>query len=56
MKATNIKWVIDSDDSSSTVLLPVEIEIPKSMLDIDEIPDYLSDITGFLHEGFSLTE
>lgn len=56
MKATNIQWVIDQDESCPAVLFPVEIEIPKNMLDIDEISDYLSDVTGFLHEGFSLTE
>lgn len=56
MKAVNIMWVIDQDEYDSVVLLPMEITIPKHITDIDEISDYLSDTTGFLHEGFSLTE
>lgn len=56
MKAVNIRWVTDQDEYDSVVLLPTEITIPKNMTDIDEVSDYLSDTTGFLHEGFSLVE
>lgn len=51
MRATNIKW-----DTDGMVInnLPSEIEIPKDMEDIDEIADYLSDVTGFCHDGFNL--
>lgn len=50
MKATNIKWDTDGEN----INLPKEIEIPKDMIDEDEISDYLSDITGFCHFGFEL--
>ena len=50
MRATNIIW--DTDDES--VILPLEIEIPAGMVDEDEISDYISDITGFCHNGFCL--
>lgn len=51
MKATNIKWDVDYDDNG---MLPTEIEIPEGMTDEDEITDYLSDVTGFCHEGYDL--
>ena len=51
MKATNIKWYIDYDDKGD---LPTEIEIPDGMTDEDEITDYLSDVTGYCHEGYTL--
>lgn len=50
MKATNIIWDTDGEDIS----LPSEIEIPEGMTDEDEISDFLSDTTGFCHEGFVL--
>lgn len=53
MKATNIKW--DTDGSKALLKqLPSEIEIPEGMTDEDEISDYLSDKTGFCHDGFAL--
>lgn len=46
MKATNIEWVTDGVDFNA---LPKEIENIE-----DEISDYLSDVNGFLHNGFAL--
>lgn len=55
MRAINIKWVVDEDMSKDEINLPNEIEIPKdSEYDEDAISDYISDETGFLHEGFEL--
>ena len=57
MKATNIKWDIDEDcDLDTLQMLPNEIEIPEGMTDEDEISDYLSDVTGFCHEGYVLVD
>lgn len=63
-KAVNILWDVtdgaedmtqeEIDDLLET--LPTEIEIPDGMDDLDEIADYLSDVTGFLHYGFTLAE
>ncbi len=55
MKATNIKWDTDGD-MKLFCELPTEIEIPEGMIDEEEISDYLSDETGFCHEGFDLME
>lgn len=54
MKAINIDW--DVDDGDNNVSLPKEIDIPPGMMDIDEISDYISDVTGFCHKGFNLIE
>lgn len=52
MKATNIEWVTDGVDFNA---LPKEIEIPAEIENIeDEISAYLSDVNGFLHNGFAL--
>lgn len=59
MKAVNIKWDIDyayDEDLDTLQMLPTEIEIPEGMTDEDEITDYLSDVTGFCHEGYDLVE
>lgn len=51
MKATNIKW--DTDGNKKTLrYLPKKMEIPSGMYDLDDISDYLSDETGFCHDGF----
>lgn len=47
--ATEIMWETDGYD----VILPTEIEIPKD-IENDFISDYLSDVTGFLHNGYVL--
>lgn len=50
MKAINIIWDTDGEN----VTLPNEIEIPFDMTNEDEISDYISDETGFCHNGFEL--
>lgn len=55
MKAVNIEW--DVDDERDMEYLPTEITIPPELEDEeddDRISDYLSDVTGFCHKGFSL--
>lgn len=54
MKATNIEW--DVDDLEDLDYLPTEIEIPEGMIDEEEISDYISDETGFCHNGFVLED
>ena len=54
LKAINILWAVDYEDCE--ISLPIEIIIPEGMTDEDEISDYLSDLTGFCHEGFNLIE
>lgn len=54
MKAIDIIWDIDHEEDKD--LLPTEIEIPDEITDIDEMSDYISDITGFCHYGFSLVD
>lgn len=51
LMATNIEWDMDGDE---TFELPETIEIPEGMTDEDEISDYLSDQTGYCHQGFRL--
>lgn len=51
MKAVNIEWDIDENETTE---LPSEIEIPDEMKNEEDISDYLSDVTGFCHKGFSL--
>lgn len=52
MKAINILWDTDGED----IDLPTEIEIPDDidLDDEDAISDYISDLTGFCHNGFDL--
>ena len=53
MKVTNILW--DTDVDTDTLdSLPTEIEIPDNISE-DEISDYISDITGYCHMGYTLT-
>ncbi len=54
MKAVNIKWDVDYDEELD--YLPEEVELPEGMEDEEEISDYLSDLTGFCHNGFELEE
>ena len=51
MKAANIKWNTDGDKKTLRYL-PKKMEIPSGMYDLDDISDYLSDETGFCHDGF----
>lgn len=55
MKAINIKWDTDGDMKVLSDL-PEEVEIPEGVTDEDEISDYLTDKTGFCHEGFELID
>lgn len=48
-KATHIQW--DVDDLEDLELLPTEIDIPDDMTDMEEISDYITDQTGFCHNG-----
>ena len=52
MKAFNILW--DVDNEKDLEYLPKEIFIPDDIIDKDEISDYISDVTGFCHNGFEL--
>lgn len=51
LKATNILWDTDYDDDGE---LPTEIDIPEGMTNEDEISDYLSEVTGYCHQGYVL--
>lgn len=56
-KVINVKWETDGYN----VDLPKEFEIPKRFIDkdgIDEdaVADWLSDETGWLHNGFEIIE
>lgn len=53
LKTTNILWDTDYDDDGE---LPTEIDIPEGMTDEDEISDYLSEVTGYCHQGYVLEE
>lgn len=55
MKAINIKWDTDGD-MEVLKQLPLEMEIPDSMRDEEEISDYLSDEIGFCHYGFEIVD
>ena len=52
--AINIQWDVDYEEDLN--YLPQKVVLPKGMTNDDEISDYLSDLTGFCHRGFSLVE
>ena len=52
--AINIQWDVDNEEDLDS--LPQRVILPDGMTDDDEISDYLSDLTGFCHRGFSLVE
>lgn len=54
MLVTDILWAVDNEEDLE--YLPTEIEIPEGMEDEEEIADYISDVTGFCHEGFVLED
>ena len=64
LKAVDIKWDVtdydddEFDDEACEVLesLPTEMDIPEGMTDPDEISDWLSDETGFCHDGFRIID
>lgn len=51
MIAINIDW-----DSDGVRNLPNIVQIPKGMIDEEEISDFLTDLTGFCHKGFELVD
>ena len=53
MIATNIEWDLEGYEET---ILPTEVEIPEGMTNEEEISDWLSDLTGFCHKGFTLEE
>lgn len=54
LAAINIQWDVDYEEDLDG--LPQKVILPERMTDDDEISDYLSDLTGFCHYGFSLVE
>ena len=59
MKAVNIIWDIDTEDMemcTDNLDLPSEIEIPDDLVDEEDISDYITELTGFCHCGFEITE
>lgn len=54
MKAIDIIW--DVDNFEDKILLPSVIEIPDIITSIDQISEYISDVTGFCHYGFKLSD
>lgn len=64
LKAVNIKWDVtdddidEMDDEACEILksLPTEMIIPEGMTDPDEISDWLSNETGYCHDGFRLVD
>lgn len=55
MKATNIEWDIDKEDSKLLPNLPSEIKIPNGIPE-ERVSDYISDITGFCHKRYILED
>ena len=59
MRAVNIEWDMDYTETGD---LPAEMDIPDEVFEgeedlesvLDAISDYLSDTTGFCHEGFNV--
>ena len=60
MKAVKIRWDIDYDDNGN---LPTEIEIPENVvkeatdedrIDDEVISDYITNLTGYCHQGFEI--
>lgn len=49
--ATNIEWDSDTDD---VLNLPNTIEVPVDMIDEEDISNYISEQTGYCHNGFSI--
>ena len=54
MKAINIIWDIDDEENQEYICLPTEIEIPTNITNEDDISDYITNITGFCHKGYTL--
>lgn len=54
LAAINIQWDVDNEEDLDG--LPQRVVLPEGMTDDDEIDDYLSNLTGFCHYGFSTVE
>lgn len=54
LKAVDIVWDVNCEMDRE--VLPTEIDIPYGMVDMAEIIDYLSNVTGFCHEGFMVVD
>lgn len=54
MSRTAVDIIWDTDDIQTD--LPRAINIPEEITDEDEISDYISDLTGYCHQGFELEE
>lgn len=54
MKAINIDWDIDCDENIEEIELPTEIIIPDNITDDEEISDYISNVSGYCHNGYIL--
>lgn len=60
LKATKIKWNVDKEDLEKGCSLPKEIDVPEEIVEeamnkiLLEMSDYISDETGFRHNGFAL--
>lgn len=52
MKAINVLW--DVDDDSELKMLPDEIEIPEEYNSLEGISEYITNLTGFCHNGFEI--
>lgn len=50
---TDIIWDYDDNDEA---LLPTELALPDGMTDIDEISNWLSDLTGYCNKGFTIED
>lgn len=50
-KAVDIEW-----DAEKDIELPTEIPIPEGMYCEADIDDYLTEVTGYCHKGYLLTE
>lgn len=54
MRAVNIEWDVDEPEQLDD--LPESVDIPDRITDTEEISDYLSDLTGFCHNGYVLED
>lgn len=54
MKAVRIEW--DVDDPKDLESLPTGVRIPSGIDEDEEISDYLTELTGFCHKGFAVTD
>ena len=56
MYAINIKWDTDGDEKLKQEL-PSSMKIPDEIKDdLDLVSDYISNKTGFCHDGFDVLE